>query len=77
MTDTETSRGCPETLPENAGTGGRQLSAPALRALDEAEARRRTYLASEACFPTELGGRDGKEPVRYGDWEVKGLAADF
>ncbi|HHB80361.1 MAG TPA: DUF1674 domain-containing protein, partial [Aliiroseovarius sp.] len=28
-------------------------------------------------LPTELGGRDGPEPVRYGDWEKKGLAIDF
>ena len=27
--------------------------------------------------PVELGGRDGLEPVRYGDWEKKGLAIDF
>ena len=25
----------------------------------------------------EVDGRDGPDPVRYGDWEVKGLAADF
>ena len=25
----------------------------------------------------EFGGRDGLDPVRYGDWEVKGLAVDF
>ena len=25
----------------------------------------------------ELGGRDGPEPVRYGDWERKGIAVDF
>jgi hypothetical protein len=27
--------------------------------------------------PREIGGRDGPEPVRYGDWEVKGIASDF
>ena len=25
----------------------------------------------------ELGGRDGPDPVRYGDWENKGIASDF
>ena len=55
----------------------RALSAAAERALAEAEARRQTYLADEATRPKELGGRGGKEPVRYGDWEVKGLASDF
>jgi hypothetical protein len=25
----------------------------------------------------EVGGRDGPEPTRYGDWEVKGICSDF
>jgi len=25
----------------------------------------------------ERDGRGGLEPVRYGDWEIKGLASDF
>ena len=41
----------------------------------EAEERRRTARALD--LPKELGGRDGPEPVRYGDWEKKGLAIDF
>ena len=53
------------------------LSDVAKRALAEAQERRRSYLEKEARQPKELGGRGGKEPVRYGDWEVKGLAADF
>jgi hypothetical protein len=28
-------------------------------------------------LPTELGGRDGPEPIRFGDWERKGIAVDF
>jgi len=55
----------------------RKLSPAAERALAEAEARRQTYLADEATRPKEIGGRGAKEPVRYGDWEVKGLASDF
>lgn len=27
--------------------------------------------------PTEIGGRDGPEPTRYGDWEKNGLISDF
>jgi hypothetical protein len=53
------------------------LSPAAQRALAEAEARRQAYRETEAAHPKELGGRGGKEPIRYGDWEVKGLAADF
>ena len=51
------------------------LPEAAKRALAEAEGRRKK--AKELELPTELGGRDGPEPVRYGDWEKKGLAIDF
>ncbi|MEP9387470.1 DUF1674 domain-containing protein [Mesorhizobium sp. KR9-304] len=53
------------------------LSPAAERALAEAEARTRAYREQDAAQPKEHGGRGGKEPVRYGDWEVKGLASDF
>ncbi|KNG95058.1 dihydrodipicolinate reductase [Pseudaestuariivita atlantica] len=52
------------------------LPEAARRALAEADARRAAGLA-DPDLPTELGGRDGPEPVRYGDWEKKGLAIDF
>lgn len=51
------------------------LPSAAKRALAEAEARRKA--AQDEERPTELGGRDGPEPVRYGDWENKGIAVDF
>ena len=51
------------------------LPPAAQRALAEAEARR--VIADARKMPVELGGRDGAEPVRYGDWEKKGLAIDF
>ena len=47
----------------------------AKRALAEAEERRKKAKAQD--MPTELGGRDGPEPVRYGDWEKEGIAIDF
>lgn len=50
------------------------LPPAAQRALAEAEERRK-HIAPP--LPTELGGRKGPEPVRYGDWEKKGLAIDF
>jgi hypothetical protein len=28
-------------------------------------------------LPTEIGGRKGPEPVRYGDWEKNGRCIDF
>ncbi len=27
--------------------------------------------------PQEIGGREGPEPTRYGDWEVNGICSDF
>jgi len=54
----------------------KELPAAAQRALAEAEARRKEAEAKMA-LPKELGGRDGPEPVRYGDWEKGGLAIDF
>ena len=56
-------------------TKDRHLPPAALRALAEAEERRKAARALD--LPPELGGRDGPEPVRYGDWEKKGLAIDF
>lgn len=47
----------------------------AKRALAEAEARRKALKPTE--LPTELGGRDGPEPTRFGDWEKKGIVSDF
>ncbi len=52
-----------------------KISDAAKRALEEAEARR--LKSPENKLPTELGGRDGPEPIRYGDWEKKGIASDF
>lgn len=60
----------PASLPEAS-----ELPPAAQRALAEAEARRKA--AAELELPPELGGRDGPEPVRYGDWEKKGIAVDF
>lgn len=56
-------------------TEKKDLPPEALRALAEAEERRSKAKAQES--PKELGGRKGPEPVRYGDWEKKGIAVDF
>ncbi|MCF6274004.1 MAG: DUF1674 domain-containing protein [Rhodobacteraceae bacterium] len=47
----------------------------AARALKEAIARKKKAAVLE--LPEELGGRDGPEPIRFGDWEKKGIASDF
>lgn len=53
----------------------RDLPPAALRALAEAEERRKKARARK--LPKELGGRDGPEPTRYGDWERNGIISDF
>jgi hypothetical protein len=53
----------------------RRIAEAAARALAEAEARRAGTPARER--PRELGGRDGPDPVRYGDWEKDGILSDF
>lgn len=65
-----------------AGDGAaspRILSPAAQRALSEAAERRAAIdaRAAEISAKPERQGRGGLEPVRYDDWEVKGLAVDF
>ena len=64
----------PDTAPE------RKLLPPAAqRALAEAEARRAALDARAQALrkARELNGRGGPDPVRYDDWENKGIASDF
>jgi hypothetical protein len=66
-------------------TGGNEaaekqpLPPAAARALAEAAARRAEGKCNARTIEgaKEVGGRDGPEPTRYGDWEVNGLASDF
>jgi hypothetical protein len=63
--------------PAEAAPTPRVLSPAAQRALAEAEERRRLAEAQTAQAPREIDGRGGLDPVRYGDWEVKGITSDF
>lgn len=58
---------------------GRELSPAARRALAEAAERRAAIDARAKAIQDnpEARGRGGLEPVRYDDWEVKGIAVDF
>jgi hypothetical protein len=33
--------------------------------------------AQPAAPPREVGGREGPEPTRFGDWELRGRCIDF
>ncbi|MGO4571980.1 DUF1674 domain-containing protein [Microvirga sp. 2TAF3] len=65
--------------PLEGAAPGKTLSPAAERALKEAATRRREIdaKAAELAKQKEHRGRGGLEPVRYEDWEVKGLATDF
>ena len=68
----ETADSIPEPTIEGAAPR-KALTPEAQRALAEAAERRRTPSAAAK----EHRGRGGLDPVRYADWEVKGLATDF
>ncbi|MCE7028977.1 DUF1674 domain-containing protein [Jiella avicenniae] len=60
--------------------GRRELTPAARRALAEAEERRRRRAAETVDpedRPKEVNGRNGPEPIRYGDWEKNGIISDF
>jgi len=64
----------PSSDPPHAAPG-KVLSDAARRELAEAQARREAALAERR--EAEIGGRGGLDPVRYGDWEIRGLTDDF
>jgi len=55
------------------------LPAAAIRALEEAEERRKLQQSEDEndIGKGESGGPRGEEPTRFGDWERKGIAYDF
>ncbi|WP_421856520.1 DUF1674 domain-containing protein [Oricola sp.] len=63
--------------PEQALRRLEDLPPAARRALAEAQERRAKNDAETQPKPREIGGRQGADPARYGDWEVKGIAVDF
>ncbi len=72
----------PTSAPANASSAAnasctpvRVLTPAAQRALQEAAERRQR--ADQAAAAKEIGGRDGPEPTRFGDWEKGGIASDF
>ncbi|MBQ4807517.1 DUF1674 domain-containing protein [Phaeobacter sp. HS012] len=64
-------------MSDSEKTETENLPPAALRALAEAAERRKAAEVEAANRPVELGGRDGPDPARYGDWEKKGIAIDF
>jgi hypothetical protein len=54
--------------PDIPETGSDAAQAPATDADGEQK---------DAAVPKEIGGRDGPDPTRYGDWEKNGRCIDF
>ena len=67
----------PETPETAEPETPRALTPAAQRALAEARARRAEIDAKAMAHSDERNGRGGLDPARYGDWEIKGLTADF
>jgi hypothetical protein len=68
----------PDATPADSLEPQKPLTEAAKRALAEAEERRRARAAAAEGPPSpEVGGRNGPDPVRYGDWEKDGIISDF
>lgn len=76
MNDKETIPAEPSQAGEQAKPSLAPITPAAQRALKEAEERRMAAPPQNQA-PKEVGGRNGPDPVRYGDWEKKGIASDF
>ena len=80
MNPTRPRRPAPKSRwPEAGDVIAARRSEAAARANAEAAARRAEAdeHAKAAERQIEISGRGGPDPVRYGDWEVKGIATDF
>ena len=64
-------------MPDQDMPAKKPLSPEAERALAEAQGRRGAAAADPVVPPELKGRRKGLDPIRYGDWEVKGIVSDF
>ena len=63
-----------------ANDNNKEMPEVARRALAEAQERRELRQKAEKDkkpAPKEILGRDGPDPVRFGDWEKDGIISDF
>ena len=73
----------PEPGAESSGKPGAPGPRPEPRPELKPGAKAGSRAASEAAKPDniakpkEIGGPEGPEPTRYGDWERKGICVDF
>ena len=60
----------------NAANVGRDKSADT-QATTASKSLNNGLVISDDDLPKEIGGRDGPEPTRFGDWEKNGRCIDF
>jgi hypothetical protein len=61
---------CDDNIPSNPRT-------PTSEGAPVPDAPRSKAEPRAAVAPREIGGRDGPEPTRFGDWELRGRCIDF
>jgi hypothetical protein len=61
---------CDDKIPSNPRT-------PTAEDVPLPDPPRSKAAAHAAVAPREIGGRDGPEPTRFGDWELRGRCIDF
>jgi hypothetical protein len=60
-------------MPDDSGHSANSTdTGPVEKQGDDGESR-----AGNIKPPKEVGGRDGPDPTRYGDWEKNGRCVDF
>lgn len=64
--------------PTSAAAGTKSpTESPEAKPAKEGREKKPAAPADRAEAPKEIGGRDGPEPTRFGDWEVNGICVDF
>lgn len=66
--------------PERVEPGSGSVATDAITAAhagDALEAGKEGAVEALAKKPVEIGGREGPEPTRFGDWEKAGRCIDF
>ncbi|EHM02514.1 hypothetical protein HMPREF9946_01040 [Acetobacteraceae bacterium AT-5844] len=56
---------------------GQEAATPATETPAPPTSPEETKPTPKKPMPTEIGGPEGPEPTRFGDWERKGRVSDF
>ena len=60
-----------------AAASGQKAAAPAQKRAGAPAQQPAAVPTQQAAATREVGGRDGPEPTRFGDWELRGRCIDF